>query len=89
MGYVPFRLEFQAHFRLVHGILFTAALAGLMVNDRALASADLNGTYDTGTLTPLERPVMYGNELFLSELEARSLETVSYTHLTLPTRLSV
>ena len=77
MGCVPFRLEFQAYFRLVHGILFIAALAGLTVNDRAIASSDLNGTYDTGTLTPLERPVIYGNELFLSELEARSLESRS------------
>lgn len=36
--------------------------------------ADLTGTYDVGTLTPLERPEAFGNELFLSAEQAREME---------------
>jgi len=34
---------------------------------------DLSGTYDTATLTPLERPAQFGDKLFLTAEEARSL----------------
>jgi hypothetical protein len=35
---------------------------------------DLSGTYDTATLTPLERPVEFGDKLFLTEEEAAAIE---------------
>jgi hypothetical protein len=34
---------------------------------------DLSGTYDTATLTPLERPKEFGDKLFLSEEEAAAI----------------
>ncbi len=34
---------------------------------------DLSGTYDTATLTPLERPAQYGNQLSLTEEEAAAI----------------
>ena len=33
---------------------------------------DLSGTYDTATLTPLQRPRELGNKLFLTAEEAKS-----------------
>jgi hypothetical protein len=35
---------------------------------------DLSGTYDTATLTPLERPTELGDKLFLTEEEAAAIE---------------
>ena len=35
--------------------------------------ADLSGTYDAGTLTPLERPPQFGNELYLTSEQAQEL----------------
>ena len=35
---------------------------------------DLTGTYDAGTLTPLERPEKYGDNLFLTAEEAEKIE---------------
>ena len=34
---------------------------------------DLNGTYDVATLTPLERPKAFANELYLSREEAEKI----------------
>ena len=39
------------------------------------AETDLSGMYDVGTLTPLERPKMYGDKLFLTPEEANAIET--------------
>ena len=39
----------------------------------SLAEGDLTGVYDIGTLTPLERPGAYGNNLYLTESEAQKL----------------
>jgi len=39
------------------------------------AETDLSGIYDVGTLTPLERPKMYGDKLFLTPEEANAIET--------------
>ena len=47
---------------------------GLLTVTTAQAEFDLNGTYDVGTLTPLERPEMYGDKLLLSKAEATVLE---------------
>ncbi len=38
------------------------------------AHPDLSGTYDTATLTPLERPARFGNKLFLTAEEAARIE---------------
>lgn len=38
------------------------------------AQPDLSGTYDVGTLTPLERPKMFGNNLTLTPEAAREIE---------------
>ena len=35
---------------------------------------DLSGTYDTATLTPLERPAKYGEQLYLTKAEAEAIE---------------
>lgn len=37
----------------------------------AVEGPDISGTYDVATLTPLERPHAFGNNLYLSEEEAR------------------
>jgi hypothetical protein len=42
---------------------------------------DLSGTYDTATLTPLERPREFGDNLFLTEAEAKRLEQVEATRV--------
>ena len=34
---------------------------------------DLSGTYDTSTLTPLQRPAKFGNKLLLTEAEAQAI----------------
>ena len=45
------------------------------VTSFAAAETDLSGMYDVGTLTPLERPTMYGDKLFLTPEEAKVIET--------------
>lgn len=39
----------------------------------ASGKPNLNGNYDTSTLTPHERPTAFGNNLYLSEEEAKSI----------------
>jgi hypothetical protein len=39
---------------------------------------DLSGTYDTATLTPLERPAQFGDKLFLTAEEAAAIEKEDY-----------
>ncbi len=58
-------------------LIVIGAASGLLATSFGWAGSGLNGTYDTGTLTPLERQAVYGNELFLSESEARNLENRS------------
>lgn len=61
--------------RFVAFVVRLAVLAcGLLTLTTAQAEFDLNGTYDVGTLTPLERPEMYGDKLLLSKAEAEILE---------------
>ena len=56
-------------------VLTLALLAwGICLVPIGWAEFDLNGTYDVGTLTPLERPQMYGDKLLLSKAEAQALE---------------
>jgi hypothetical protein len=40
---------------------------------------DLQGTYDLATLTPLERPAMFGTQLTMSDEQARRLESAVAT----------
>ncbi len=40
---------------------------------------DLSGTYDTATLTPLERPAQFGDKLFLTAEEAAAIEKQELT----------
>ena len=59
---------------------------------------DFSGVYDTGTLTPLNRPKQFGDKQFMTPEEANQVTAsvlgrfefanrpVSYTHLTLPTK---
>ncbi|MCB1647652.1 MAG: hypothetical protein KDI36_19475 [Pseudomonadales bacterium] len=51
--------------------LITAAFGA---GTTALAVPDLSGTYDTATLTPLQRPAIYGNKLWLTPEEAKAIE---------------
>ncbi len=45
----------------------------LFVSAPCMAQPDISGTYDVGTLTPLERPDMFGENLFLSEEAAAQI----------------
>src|SRR5436190_16722364 len=52
-----------------------AAPAKPLVNPRtADGHPDLQGVYDVATLTPLERPEMFGNNLSLTNEQAKRLE---------------
>ena len=55
-----------------HHWVWGAALA--FAAQVAFAQPDLTGTYDVGTLTPLERPEVYGENLFLTDEEASKIE---------------
>lgn len=52
-------------------IPWVAALGALSLG--AQASVDLSGTYDVATLTPLERPKMFGDKRFLTREEAAKI----------------
>ena len=39
---------------------------------------DLSGTYDTATLTPLQRPQRFGDQLLLTDEEAATLESQEF-----------
>ena len=51
-------------------IPWAAALGALSLGASVQASVDLSGTYDVATLTPLERPKMFGDKRFLTREEA-------------------
>ena len=51
-------------------------LLGLILGTSTLAThaaGDISGTYDVGTLTPLERPAAFGDNLFLTEEAAAQM----------------
>ena len=56
-------------------ILCTAAFAQMSNADTRSPQQipNLNGTYDVATLTPLERPKVFGNELYLAPKEAEKI----------------
>ena len=55
---------------MIKHLLFYSIIAAPLAS---LAEVDLTGVYDIGTLTPLERPAAYGNNLYLTEAEAQKL----------------
>ena len=59
--------------RTLLAVAFICAPALLWQAD-AYAKVDLSGTYDVGTLTPLERPEMFGDNLTLTPQAAKELE---------------
>jgi hypothetical protein len=57
-------------------VLVTAALSGAAVADvkRTLSGKpDFSGVYDTGTLTPLNRPEQFGDKQFMTQEEADAI----------------
>ncbi|HEY7821112.1 MAG TPA: hypothetical protein VIG29_23000, partial [Vicinamibacteria bacterium] len=60
--------------------VLAVALAGTAVaQDKPIRRSaeghpDLSGTYDTATLTPLERPERFGDQLYLTPEEAAAIE---------------
>jgi len=54
-------------------ILAAVLTAVLLYPGDTRAAADISGTYDVGTLTPLERPEAFGDNLFLSEEAAAGI----------------
>lgn len=54
------------------GAVFLGGLV-MLITSVSHAEFDLNGTYDVGTLTPLERPEMYGDKLRLTAAEAQAM----------------
>jgi hypothetical protein len=55
----------------------TFAEDGTGIRRMANGKPDLSGTYDAGTVTPVDRPQQYGNSLYLSPEEAKKLEEQS------------
>ena len=53
---------------LASTILYSClSLAGLILALPSWAAGSIAGTYDVGTLTPLERPPAFGDNLFLTQ----------------------
>ncbi|MEQ9451989.1 MAG: hypothetical protein RJQ07_10440 [Pseudomonadales bacterium] len=59
----------MVRFALVIAVAAAAALTG----PQALARVDLSGTYDVATLTPLQRPPHFGDNLYLTPEQAEQL----------------
>lgn len=56
------------------GVLVILTTVCLLWSIATSARVDLSGTYDVGTLTPLERPEMFGDNLTLTAAQAKALE---------------
>ena len=54
-------------------LVWTAAVVCVCASPAARAKVDISGTYDVGTLTPLERPQAYGDNLTLTPERAQAL----------------
>ena len=55
------------------GTLRVLTSAMLLASSIAAAQPQLSGTYDVGTLTPLERPAAFGDHLELTPEEAEQM----------------
>lgn len=56
---------------MIRQILLATTLAAII--PAALAEPQLSGTYDVGTLTPLQRPQAFGNNLYVSQETAEKM----------------
>jgi hypothetical protein len=81
----PHRFSYVAALAALTAVLSStqAPVSGQASSSKATASAiprtadgrpDLQGTYDVATLTPLERPAMFGDRQTMTDTEARRLE---------------
>ncbi len=59
--------------RTLPGCTTIFMLAALLLSPTGWATPDISGTYDVGTLTPLERPEAFGDNLFMSEKGAADI----------------
>ena len=57
--------------------LFLAGLAQADIKRTTSGKPDLSGFYDSGTLTPLNRPKDFGEKKFMSRAEAEVLKKMS------------
>ena len=57
-------------FGLIMGGLLWSAAASADIKRTASGKPDLSGVYDTGTLTPLNRPEAFGDKQFMTQAEA-------------------
>ncbi len=66
----------QRRWTTLFGIALAASAAAQdqSVKRAADGHPDLSGTYDTATLTPLERPDQFGDKLYLTPEEAAAIE---------------
>lgn len=65
---IGFNAQLARFFRLVSGVLLALGFGA-----SAYSAVDLSGTYNVATLTPLERPKMYGDKRFLTQAEAEKI----------------
>ena len=63
---------------LILAVLFLVSLPAVAVEDAiertSYGKPDLSGTYDAGTVTPVDRPANFGDNLYLTPEEAEKLE---------------
>ena len=62
---------------LLIGLPAGGAEDGSAVKRMPSGKPDLSGTYDAGTVTPVDRPPQFGNNLYLAPEEAKKLEETS------------
>ena len=73
---MPSRIQAVAEMLAIAVLALTLAPASLDAQDiprTASGRPDLSGTYDTATLTPLQRPERFGDRLFLTDEEAAAI----------------
>ena len=59
--------------RLVNTFKLCSAVAAIALSLSAQGAVDLSGTYNVATLTPLERPKMFGNNKYLTKEAAEKI----------------
>ena len=71
-GSAPVKIKVNAQLRIVSRLLSVVVLT-LGFAASASSAVDLTGTYNVATLTPLERPKMFGDKRFLTQAEAEKI----------------
>lgn len=56
---------------------FLLALCTIVVSAAAQAKPDFSGSYDIATLTPLQRPQVFGEKLYMTPEEAKKIEAMA------------